>query len=110
MKQGMIFILLMATISAVGYALYYYTQQDADRVAQRSAVTAQPTSMLTPTTTATAQVSVAVVVPTAQSGPSKLPNTGVFDGNDAWGETPTTGLLIGLLITSTALLWLGRRS
>jgi hypothetical protein len=113
MKQGILVILLIATISVVTYALY---QPNQERITQLFSIgepqeTRQPTPSLTPipTPTLVVQATVVIIVPTAHSGPTKLPNTGSFDAGHAWLETPTVALLIGLLITSTTVIWLGRR-
>jgi hypothetical protein len=111
MKQGILVILLIATISVVAYALY---QPNQERINQLFSVsepqeTLQPTPSATLTPALAAQPTVVIIVPTAHSGPTKLPNTGAFDAGYAWSDTPTVALLIGLLITSATVIWLGRR-
>lgn len=112
MKQGILVILLIATISVVGYALY---QSNQERVNQLwSGHTPQESPQLTPSTlptmTLAAQPTVVIIVPTAHTGPTQLPNTGALDAGDAWSNTPAVALLIGLIITSTTVFWLGRRN
>ena len=110
MRQGILVILLIATISVVSYALY---QSNHERINQPFIVsepqeTLSPTPLATPTIALAAQPTVVIIVPTAQTGPTKLPNTGVFDPKHAWTDTPTVVLLIGLLISLTTVFWLGR--
>jgi hypothetical protein len=111
MKQGILLILLIATVGIVGYTLY---QSNQERVTQLwsgsgSQEVSQPTPSATPTMVASTQPTVVVMVPTTQVGPKQLPNTGVFDAGNTWSDTPAIALLIGLLITSTTLFWFGRR-
>lgn len=112
MKQGILFILLIATISVVGYSLYQSTDERVNQFwsVSGSSETPQPTPPATPTMTLVAQPTVVIIVPTAQTGPTQLPNTGVFDAGYVWSNTPAVALLIGLLITSTTVFWLGRRN
>ena len=111
MKQGILVILLIATVSVVGYALYQSNQEGINqlwsgRTAQESP---QLTPSIAPTMTLAAQPTDVIIVPTTHTGPTQLPNTGVLDAGDAWSNTPAVALLIGLLITSTTVFWLGRR-
>jgi hypothetical protein len=110
MKQGILVILLIATISVVGYALYQSNQERVNQLwnGDASQATPQPTLSAPPTMTLAAQPTMVIIVPTSQTGPTKLPNTGVFDPKNAWTDTPTVVLLIGLLISLTTVFWLGR--
>lgn len=117
MKQGVILILLIATVATVGYALYRYNQVrvnsiiDATYASLRPTQTATRTPDTTPTPHATitpTSTSIVIVMPTTRSGPSRLPNTGVADASTVWLDAPTTALLAGLFITTTTLIWLGR--
>lgn len=107
MKQGVLVILLIATISVVGYALYQSNQERVTQLWQRNIPqTPQSTPTAPPAMTVVAQPTVVI----RDTGPTQLPNTGMLDGGDTWSNTPTVALLIGLLITSTAVFWLGRRN
>ncbi|MFZ9857598.1 MAG: hypothetical protein ACO3F2_04600 [Roseiflexaceae bacterium] len=112
MKQGMLLILLIAIISMAGYTLY---RSNHARIPQlwdinETHATSQPTPFATPTVALDALPTVVIVVPTAQSGPTQLPSAGALDSGDAWSNTLAVALLIGLLITSMTIFWLGRRS
>ena len=112
MKQGILVILLIATVSVVGYALYQSNQERVNQLWSSgvSQATPQPTPSVPPTMTLAVQPTVVIIVPTTHTGPTQLPNTGVLDAGDAWLGTPAVALLIGLLITSTTVFWLGRRN
>jgi hypothetical protein len=112
MKQGILVILLIATISVVGYALYQPNQKRVRQLLEATASqeTPQPTPSTTPTPTGVAQPTTVIVMPTTVLGPKQLPNTGVLDAGDAWSDSPVRLLLMSLLITSIAAFWLGRRS
>lgn len=113
MKQSVILILLIATVSAVGYALYVYYRgnhaqgvQDVTGIAQptEQADSATPTVIMATST----HVPIAIIVPTPLASPSRLPNTGAIDASTAWSDTPAATLLVGLFVVSTTLWWLGR--
>lgn len=116
MKQGVILILLIATVATVGYALYVYNRTDVTAFVQATraslGATPSPTRGVTTTpqvtNTPTSTSAITIVMPTPTVGPSRLPNTGVIDAHNLWRDHPATVLFIGLLVTSTVVLWLGR--
>jgi hypothetical protein len=114
MKQGMFFILLIATVAVVGYTIYHYQQgSGVQSLAGSAQATMQSTALATPaatlTATATIQPTVLIVLPNTQSGPTQLPNTGVIDAQQVWLDTPLSTLLFGLLVTGATLFFFGRR-
>lgn len=114
MKQGMFFILLIATVAVVGYTLYHYQQRGrAQSIARSAQATIQANVFATPTVTltatATVQPTILIVLPNTQSGPTQLPNTGVIDAQQVWLDTPLPTLLLGLLVTGATIFFFGRR-